>query len=128
MKKVEVTSCSHSHGRPISRVTMSQTTDVQKPIRVAPHSIISPDSSQSSAGHLSLRWRCRTSERSSAMCVVPATLEALLNGADKLLDLCRVRSELLGHLLEIGARHLGEARLVDVDELDAHALELCRRL
>ena len=49
------------------RVTTSQTTEVQKPIRVAPHSIISRDSSQSSAGHFRLRCRCSTSERSSAI-------------------------------------------------------------
>src|SRR5471030_831164 len=67
MKKVEVTSCSHSHGAPIVRVTMSQTTEVQKQIRVAPQPIINKASSQSSAGHLSWRGRCRTSERSSAM-------------------------------------------------------------
>ena len=67
MKKVEVTSCSHSQGAPMVRVTMSQTTEVQKAISVAPHSIISRDSSQSSARHFSLRCRCSTSERSSAI-------------------------------------------------------------
>ena len=67
MKKVEVTSCSHSHGAPMVRVTMSQTTEVLKQINVAPHSIISTDSSQSSARHFSRRCFCSTSERSSAI-------------------------------------------------------------
>ena len=61
MKKVEVTSCSHSQGRPISRVTMSQITDVQKPASVTPHSTISTPSSQSSDFHLRWRWRVSTS-------------------------------------------------------------------
>src|SRR6516165_254986 len=54
MKKVEVTSCNHSQGRPISRVTMSKMTVVQKPSSRRPHSIISTVSSGSSARHL--RW------------------------------------------------------------------------
>src|SRR5216683_2699883 len=130
MKKVEVTSCSHSHGAPMVRVTMSQTTEVQKPISVAPHSTISSDSSQSSAGHFNLRCRCRTSERSSAITLLrrPARM-ALLHRADQLLDLRGMRPEVLGHLLEIGRGHSDEARFVDVGhDLDTHALELGRRL
>src|SRR5258707_8798140 len=111
MKKVEVTSCSHSHGRPISRVTMSQTTDRLKAARVKPHSIISNDSSQSSCFHLSCRWRCSTSERSSA--IRYPTPPWLFDRADGLLDLRRVRAEILGHLFEIGRCHLDESRLVD---------------
>src|SRR6185437_9108050 len=110
MKKVEVTSCSHSQGWPISRVTMSQTTDRLKAARVKPHSIISSASSQSSDFHLSWRCRCSTRERSSAMAALPGSA-VLLDRADELLDLGCLRAELLGHLLEVGLRHLDEARL-----------------
>ena len=60
----EVTSWSHSHGAPMVRVTMSQTTERLKAARAKPHSIISTASSLSSARHFSRRWRCSTSERS----------------------------------------------------------------
>src|SRR5436190_16846531 len=108
MKKVEVTSCSHSHGRPISRVTTSQTTARLKQASVRPHSIIRSDSSQSSAGHFSCRWRCRTSDRSSDILPTPMPA-ALFHRADQLLNLGGVGTEVLGHLHEIGLGDLDEA-------------------
>ena len=39
MNKVCVTSCNHSHGRPIVRVTMSNVTVVQKLNNSAPHAV-----------------------------------------------------------------------------------------
>src|SRR5262249_59721317 len=47
--------------------------------------------------------------------------------ADQVLDLLRVRTEIVGELVEIGIGDLLEAGLVDVgDDLDAHLLELHR--
>ena len=52
-----------------------------------------------------------------------------IDTADQVLDLDRVRAELLGQLVQIGVGNLDEARLVDVgDDLDAERLELVGRL
>src|SRR5215470_6907280 len=137
MKNVWVTSCSHSHGCPISRVTMSNNTVVEKPNSSTPQRIISAISSRSSACHL--RWRCRLSSSLSAICMMGLTTgrraeramhsasasldRRLRHGHDQVLDLDRVRSELLGELVEVGTRDLLEAALVDVvDDLDADGL------
>src|SRR6476660_9384225 len=131
-KKAEVTSCSHSQGRPISRVMMSHNTEKLKPNSVAPHSNISTASSQSSERHLSCRCRESTSDRSSAILNAPPVVvstTALLHRRDQLMDLVGMRPQLLGHLVEVGRGDLGEARLVDVGhDLHAHALELGCRL
>ena len=61
-KKPVVTSCSHSHGRPISRVTTSQNTESVKPAIDSPHRTISTPSSGSSAFHFRCEWRAMTSD------------------------------------------------------------------
>src|SRR5437660_986718 len=123
MKKVDVTSCSHSQGWPMVRVTMSNITEVEKPSRVSPQRTISTDSSPSSARHFRWRWRCRTRRLATPMRVPFA--RCLLDRPNQLLDLDRVRAELLGEFVEIGSGNLDEARLVDVaHDLDADRLEL----
>ena len=52
MKNAEVTSCSHSLGLPMVRVTMSSTTQSEKPAIATPHSTISSSSMRSKACHL----------------------------------------------------------------------------
>src|SRR6516225_4547466 len=59
MKKVDVTSCNHSHGAPMVRVTMSNVTVVEKPSRHSPHRIIKIVSRTSKQRHF--KWRCRCS-------------------------------------------------------------------
>src|ERR1700693_1415097 len=101
MKNVDVTSCSQSHGRPISRVTMSNITEVEKANSVRPHMTIRVTSSQSSAGHLRCRWRGRSSSRANAMAPDPearpvdrpASRLRLLYGANQFHDLRRVRTQ-----------------------------------
>src|SRR5881394_666371 len=103
MKKVMVTSCSHSHGRDSMRVTMSQVTVTVKPVIATPHSTISARSTTSSARHFRWRCDCRTSEMGGA----------LLDVAHEPEDLDRVRPELLRQLVLDRRADLFEARLVD---------------
>src|SRR6478672_3014582 len=74
MNSVDVTSCSHSQGWPMVRVTMSAVTDSEKPKHSTPHRIMSASSSQSSQRHFRWRWRCNTSLSAMAIAtlVVPA--------------------------------------------------------
>src|SRR6185295_421401 len=117
MKKVIVTSCSHSQGRPSMRVTMSQITVTVNPVMATPLSTISARSRPSSARHFRWRWDCRTSERMTAS-------PALLDVADQPQDLHRVRSQFLGELVLDRLAHLLESRLVDAgDDLDADFLQ-----
>src|SRR3954467_541871 len=117
MKNVIVTSCSHSHGRPAMRVTMSHTTVTVKPVMATPQSTISARSTRASARPL--RWRCDCSTREIGLLYV----------ADEAQDLDRVRPELLGELVLDRLAHRLEARLVDAgDDLHAHLLELGARL
>src|SRR5438874_1694490 len=119
MKKVMVTSCSHSQGRPSMRVTMSQVTVSVKPVMATPQSSIRTCSSGSSARHFSWRCSCRTR----------AMAPRLLHIAHEPEDLDRVRAELLRQLVLDRRADLLEARLVDLgDDLDAHLLQLGARL
>src|SRR5450432_1380505 len=121
MKKVWVTSWSQSQGWPIVRVTMSNTTVLEKAKSRTPHNTISASSSLSKARHFKWRWRFNTNL--STICT------PLLDGADQVLDLDRVGPQLLGQAIEVGRRRLREARLVDVgDQLDADRLQLVGRL
>src|SRR3954470_14142725 len=90
MKKVIVTSCSQSHGRPMERVTTSHVTVTVKPVIATPHSSISTRSSGSSGRHF--RWLCVawTSEGMAG---------PLLNAAHQPEDLDRVRPEIIGELV-----------------------------
>src|SRR5215213_7444629 len=119
MKKVMVTSCSHSHGRPSMRVTMSQVTVTVKPVIATPQSSISTRSSPSSARHF--RWRCS--------CRTRAMAPPLLHIADEAEDLDGVRSEVLGELVLDRRADFLEARLVHGgDDLDADLLQAGSRL
>ena len=51
MNSVEVTSCSHNHGLPMVRVTMSAVTESENPKHNAPQTIIRIISSLSNARH-----------------------------------------------------------------------------
>src|SRR4026208_1364890 len=114
MKKVMVTSCSHSQGRDSMRVTMSQVTVTVKPVIAMPQSTISARSKTSSARHFRWRCACRTSEMA----------EALLDVAHQAQDLDRVGSELLRQLVLDRRADLLEAGLVDAgDDLHAHLLQ-----
>src|SRR5260221_8946288 len=104
MKKVMVTSCSHSHGRESIRVTMSQVTVTVKPVIATPQSTISARSTTSSARHFRWRWDCRTSEMAGRLLYV----------AHQAQDLDRVRPELLRQLVLDGLAYGLETRLVDV--------------
>src|SRR6266851_6834053 len=138
MKNVDVTSCSQSHCRPISRVTMSNITEVEKANSVRPHMTIRVTSSQSSAGHLRCRWRGRSSSRANAMAPDPearpadrpaARLLRLLDRANQFHDPGRVRPQFGGEFVEIRLGDLHEAALVDVgDDFDADRGELGLRL
>src|SRR5690348_10465850 len=113
MKKVMVTSCSHSHGRPRVRVTISHTTVTVNPVMAIPQRIIRMRSSGSSARHF--RWRLSWS--TSAM--------VLLDAAHQAEHLDRVRAEALGDRILHRRRDLLEARLVHlVDDLHAHLRKL----
>src|SRR6185436_3270131 len=119
MKKVMVTSCSHSHGRDSRRVTMSHVTVTVKPVIATPQRTISARSTTSSARHFRWRCACRTSEMAAR----------LLNVAYEPEDLDRVRPELLRQLVLDRRADLFEAGLVDAgDDLHAHLLELGARL
>src|SRR5215471_21386310 len=61
MNRVEVTSCNHSQGWPMVRVTMSAVTDSEKPKHNTPHNSIKTSSSRSNARHFKWRCRCNTS-------------------------------------------------------------------
>src|SRR5512135_2975978 len=106
MKKVIVTSCSHSQGRPMVRVTTSHTTLTVNPVIATPQSTISTRSSGSSARHF--RCRCDSWRR-----VAMARLPVLFHAAHELEDLDRVRAEVLGELVLDGLAHRLEAGLVD---------------
>src|ERR1700719_885722 len=123
MKNVEVTSCSHSHGRPISRVTTSKITVVQKPNSKRPQQTMRTVSSGSSARHFKCRCRLSTSLSARVMTdpyrrrkgrtrpsfsVSTSALPQLVDGPDQVLDLGRMRPELLGELVEIGVGNLLE--------------------
>src|SRR3569832_2846215 len=119
MKKVMVTSCSQSHGRPMVRVTTSHTTVSVKPVLATPHSTISARSSGSSQRH----FRCRCDSCSNA------TARDLLDAAHQLQDLHGVGPELAGDLVLEGLAHGFEARLVHAgDDLHAHLLQARARL
>src|ERR1700730_4388526 len=103
MNRVEVTSCSHSQGWPMVRVTMSAVTDNEKPKQSRPHSTIKPSSSLSNTGHF--RCPCRCSTSLSAMAIEYSVVlvgrpgdvtRGSVDCADQILDLLRVRSEILG--------------------------------
>src|SRR5262245_55216160 len=114
MKKVIVTSCSHSQGRPSMRVTMSQVTVTVKPVMATPHSSISAYSTPSSTRHF--RWRCS--------CRTRAMAPSLLHIADEAEDFDGVRSQVLGELVLDRCADLLEAGLVHPGEdLDAHLLQ-----
>src|SRR5882672_12310706 len=118
MKKVIVTSCSHSHGRDSMRVTMSQVTVTVKPVIATPQSTISARSTKSNARHFRWRWDCRTSEMAGA----------LLDAAHQAEDLDRVRPELVRQLVLDRCADFFETGLVDAgDDLHAHLLELGAR-
>src|SRR4051812_10648248 len=120
MKKVMVTSCSHSHGWRSVRVTTTQMTVAVNPVMAMPHRTISASSSGSSARHFRWRLVCWTSEAMAA---------ALLDVAHHVQDLDRVGAEILGELVLDGLAHRLEARLVDRgDDLDADLLEPRARL
>src|SRR5204863_9012699 len=102
MKKVMVTSCSHSHGRPSMRVAMSQVTVTVKPVMAMPHRIISVRSRPSSARHFRWRWSSRTR----------AMAPRLLHIAHEAENLHGIRTELAGELVLDRRAHLLEARLV----------------
>src|SRR5689334_9529158 len=104
MKKVMVTSCSHSSGRPSMRVAMSQTTVTVKPVIATPHRTIRTRSSGSRMRHL--RWRCSSSTR--------AMVAALLGAAHQAEHLDGVRAEILRDLVLHRRRDLLEAGLVDL--------------
>src|SRR5436190_9173747 len=105
------------------RVTTSRKTDRVNPTMLTPHSTISVASSGSSAFHLRCRWRCNTRARGSTVAA------RLLDLANELEDLDRVRAQLGRELVLDGLGGLHEAGLVDtLDDLDAHLLELDRRL
>src|SRR3954453_3896453 len=115
MKKVIVTSCSHSHGRPMERVTTSHVTVTVNPVIATPHSTISTRSSGSSARHF--RWRC-VAWTSDGMA------EPLLNAAHEPEDLYRVGPEIVGELILDRLAPRLEAALVDpADDLDADFLQ-----
>src|SRR4051812_26638112 len=119
MKKVIVTSCSHSQGLPRARVTMSHTTVIVKPAIAMPQNTMSARSIASSARHF--RWRCSSETRAMA--------RPLLHAAHEPQHLDRVRAEILGDLVLHGCGDLLEARLFDlVDDLHAHLLQLGARL
>src|SRR5436190_10637227 len=138
MKNVWVTSCSHSQGWPIVRVTISKTTVVENPNSSSPQTIIRTSSRPSSARHF--RWRCRSSTSLSAMRMSSTRQAAegreaslrrgrLLDGVDQVLDLHRMGTKLLREPLLQRRSGADEARLVDVgDDLDADRLQLVRRL
>src|SRR5689334_702801 len=110
-----VTSCSHSHGAPSERVTMSQVTVTVKPVMATPQRTISARSTTSSARHFRWRWACRTR----------AMAPPSLHGANQPEHLDGVRSEALGDLVLHRRGDALEARLVDlVDDLHAHLLQL----
>src|SRR5436189_2067241 len=121
MKNVMVTSCSHSHGRPSMRVTMSQVTVTLKPVIATPHRIISTRSSGSSTRHF--RCRCDSCTREST------ARPGLLDVAHQLQNLDRVRAQLLRQLVLDRLADLLEARLVDAgDDLDADLFEAGARV
>src|SRR5690349_12973296 len=123
MNSVEVTSCSHSHGRPMTRVTMSAHTESEKPKSATPQSTISARSSQSSARHF--RWRWRSSTNLPELPTPRLLAPVLLDGPDQVLHLLGVGAELLGELVEVGIGDLLEAGLVDLlHHLDADRLYL----
>src|SRR5258706_5266847 len=98
MKKVMVTSCSQSQGRPAVRVTMSHMTVTVKPVIATPQSTISTPSSGSRARHLRCRCDCWTSERRAG---------CLFHVAHEVEDLHCVRAEIVGELVLDGlARRL----------------------
>src|SRR5476649_2637079 len=115
MKKVEVTSCSHSQGWPIVRVTTSQNTEVTKPARQRPPRIMVIRSSTSKQGHFKWRCACRTilcgsltaapsrrqkeAGKSRPLAALLRSSPQLLDGAREGQDLHRVRPELLGDLI-----------------------------
>src|SRR5690349_10696038 len=105
MKKVMVTSCSQSSGRPSVRVAMSQTTVTVKPVSAIPQSTISARSSGSRKRHL--RWRCSSRTRAMASA-------ALLYAAHQAEHLDRVRAEVHGDLVLHRCGDLLEAGLVDL--------------
>src|SRR5215475_9323049 len=106
------------------RVTMSAVTDNEKPKHSRPHSIIRISSSRSSARHFRCRCRCSTNVSAMAMERFPSS-RVLVDRADQVLDLLRMRAELPGELVEIGIGDRGEALLVDVfDHLDAERFQL----
>src|SRR4051812_21032643 len=120
MKKVMVTSCSHSHGWRSVRVTTSQMTVTVNPEMAMPHSTISASSSGSSARHFRWRWVCWTSE---------GMAPALLDVAHHVQDLDGVGTEVLGELVLDGFAHGLEAGLVDRgDDLDADLLQARARV
>src|SRR5262245_56918457 len=154
-KKPVVTCWSHSQGYPIVRVTTSHSTERVNPVIETPHRTMSTASAGSRAFHLRCRWRSSTRTRwstinpprSSARWMrrrrrstgtaaavrcgsrPPRRRERLLHLTNQLEDLHRVRAELLGELVLDRLGRLHEPRLVHaVDDLDAHALELRRRL
>src|SRR5215471_14990186 len=112
MKKVDVTSCNHSQGAPIVRVTMSKVTVVEKPSRHSPQSTIKIVSRTSKQRHF--KWRCRCSTSLLVMCwprfgeemlrknPLPKTKGKSFHIRDKLLDFRRMRAELFGKFVEIG--------------------------
>src|SRR5215467_11002103 len=133
MNSVDVTSCSHNHGTPSRRVTMSQQTERENPNSRAPQSIISTHSSGSSAFHFKWRWRCNTS-RSAMPIGAPASRErpdasplrsrCLFDGNDRALDLVGVRAEVLCQLVQHRVGYLLEAGFVDARyDLDTDRLE-----
>src|ERR1700687_4161263 len=146
MKKVWVTSCSQSQGWPISRVTMSNITVVEKPNSSRPQSIIRIISSTSNARHLRCRCRLRTSfsaifsekrigyrekgkTRRGRHSRPLHAIRQSFSGADQILDLDRMRAKLLGKLVLQRSGDLDETRLVDIGhDLDADRFQLVRRL
>src|SRR5262249_39792599 len=92
MKKVEVTSCSHSHGWCAGRVTTSQKTEVVKPSRQMPQSAIITRSTTSKLRHLRWRFASRTM-------LSPLMPRRLIDRSDQLQNLHRVGTEILRDLV-----------------------------
>src|SRR6478736_954356 len=145
MKKSIVVSCSHSHGWPIARVTMSQRTSTLNVVMVIPHSTISICSMGSSARHFKWRCSCKTSpsnrritwfrkSRQENECgelfgSPRSRTDRLFHVADQIEHFYRIRPEIRRELVLDRLADRREAALVDVlDNLDADLFELRLRL
>src|SRR3954447_26295288 len=113
MKSALVTSCSHSHGRPIVRVTTSQKTVVTKQASAMPQAAINRRSRISSAGHFRCRSRPATSQSAEFIWRAFAA-RPLFHGAHQRQHFYRMRSKLLGELVVDRRGGGDEAAFIDI--------------